>query len=342
MQIIYSILLFCCLLNGLSAFWCYHSLTRNLNLIDPYNGTAQLIHGTNDNPCVNGTITKNGVTDNLSTNYMTYKSILKTNFNKQAFPALTGACPTYTPLKSGPNQSAMAQFCTCTTNNCNVASTPHTLKCQSQRKGFAYLRLADTYGQVEECADPNDTCITITGETRSSNISYKGCYGNLMSNMNWAVGLQPLPKRAAGCSKMSFTGYYVTAYCDFCQYSGQFSNVDWTNSEPITCTSEHTGLEANNEVPSTKLCAFNEPCARIIASPRSFPNNTLPAHLMTLQGCSMDLNYAFAQGSYASYPDNQCYTHWADALQLDVDGTLIPTLCSCDTPNCTPPDSIIY
>uniref|UniRef100_A0AC35UEG3 Uncharacterized protein n=1 Tax=Rhabditophanes sp. KR3021 TaxID=114890 RepID=A0AC35UEG3_9BILA len=181
--------------NGLSAFWCYHSLTRNLNLTDPYNGTAQLIHGTNDNPCVNGTITKNGVTDNLSTNYMTYKSILKTNFNKQAFPALTGACPTYTVLKSGPNQSGMTQFCTCTTNNCNVPSSPRTLNCQSQRKGFAYLRIADTYGQVEECADPNDTCITITGETKFFNISYKECYANLMNNMNWTIGLQPLPER---------------------------------------------------------------------------------------------------------------------------------------------------
>uniref|UniRef100_A0AC35U1N8 UPAR/Ly6 domain-containing protein n=1 Tax=Rhabditophanes sp. KR3021 TaxID=114890 RepID=A0AC35U1N8_9BILA len=156
----------------------------------------------------------------------------------------------------------------------------------------------------------------------------------------------PLPPKADGCTKLSFVGYFISAYCNVCQCSGQFCNVEWKNSEPITCVSENTGLAlkgASNEALTTKMCAFNEPCSSISATVRSRntgnSTNPPPAPLMTMQGCSMELNSAFTKGNFASYPDNSCYSYFAD-LGVAVDTDLVPTLCSCNTPNCTPVQTV--
>uniref|UniRef100_A0AC35UAJ3 DUF5857 domain-containing protein n=1 Tax=Rhabditophanes sp. KR3021 TaxID=114890 RepID=A0AC35UAJ3_9BILA len=215
-----------------------------------------------------------------------------------------------------------------------METNPTSLSCLSERKGLYYIShheneggVSDSYGQVEQCEDPNDTCISGVGNTEYTTVSYKGCYGNLLKVLGDSISGN-IPKSVTNCMKASVTGTFVTSYVNFCQCKGNFCNVDWTNSEPLTCVTGKTGLglySLLDMTPTSKVCSINEPCGKVIINDNG--------NIITAQGCASDVESLFTTNPAVSYPDNQCSEF--GLLELaSTEKNYDATLCSCTTQNC--------
>uniref|UniRef100_A0AC35TY03 EB domain-containing protein n=1 Tax=Rhabditophanes sp. KR3021 TaxID=114890 RepID=A0AC35TY03_9BILA len=303
--------------------WCYSGIL-NVDAEGQTNGIGKLIQGSITNPCVNATIVDaNNKVGYLSFTLDFYQAFMKFYYSVIISDNVNLGCSAKTNLyPSSSTSKGYTEYCLCADNVCNIGSTSPTQNCLSERKGLDYVGISDVYGEVEACADVNDVCITATGNTDYSTVSYKGCLGNLEANLGKYIN-KAVTKDTEKCHEVPVTGALKTAYLNFCMCSDEFCNVNFNTATSQDCTELTVGFNIYGWQDSKKTtisCNINEPCGKIVAYDKG--------RWMSTQGCLSDLDPIIVKNNAISFPDNKCDKS-NNKVDFQVVTGLDAQLCSC-------------
>uniref|UniRef100_A0AC35UE68 Myristylated protein A16L n=1 Tax=Rhabditophanes sp. KR3021 TaxID=114890 RepID=A0AC35UE68_9BILA len=274
----------------------------NVDLVDQNSGLPYIMPSDTYNVCVNATIVKNGTVGYLSTNLDEYRKLMKDNYDIKEISNNT-ICPTRLNLNiSSLNNDAYTEYCLCNGHVCNMGIESGSRHCLSEKKGLDFVNFRDSYG-----------------ETAYSKVSYKGCLGNLETNLGKYM-TKPITKNINTCQAQSVISKNKVASLTFCQCSDSLCN--WNISQVRACSSMLIGFgfDTYRFGIGSDYCKINEECMKLIAYDRG--------QWSSIEGCTSLIDQVLAKRQAVSFPDNKC----ADInTEINYINKAYPstTLCSC-------------